>query len=73
MKEHEAMAKEMTRFGPESVDQMGAEMALDLDQDETTEFFFLAMKPTNPVDIRWSSVTTTLVPSHMYGGWVVWY
>lgn len=33
------MVKEMI-FGPESVDQMGAEMVLDLDQDEASEFFF---------------------------------
>ena len=46
------MAKEMTRFVPESVDQRRAEMALDSDQDEATEFFFLGMMHVSPTDIR---------------------
>ena len=46
------MAKQMTGFGPESVDQMGAEMVLDLDQGGAAEFFFLGMKEVNPMNVK---------------------
>lgn len=53
MKEYEAMAKETTRFEPESDDQKGAEMGLDLNWDEATGIFFSEMMQVNPVNIRY--------------------
>lgn len=52
VKVHEAMVKEKTRVEPESADQMGAEMGLDLIRDEATEFSFLEMMQVTPVNIR---------------------
>ena len=46
------MAKQMTGFEPESVDQMGAGMVSDLDQGGAPESFFLGMKEMNPMNIR---------------------
>lgn len=71
VKVHEAMVKEKTRAEPESADQMGAEMGLDLIRDEAAEYSFLEMMQVTPVNIRHLSVMKILVRSHLYGGGVV--